>query len=159
FATSAGLSGPSSVAFDRLGNIYIADTDNERVRRIAPNSTITTIAGNGQFPPKYNGDNILATQASLATPLAVQVGADGNLYIADSGNNRVRRVAADGTITTFAGNGQAGFGGDSGNATSASLNLPGGLAFDNSGNLYIADIGNGRIRKVTGGIITTIAGG
>ena len=140
---SAQLHFPSGIAFDTAGNLYFADYENNRVREIA-SGVITTVAGDG-------------TVAQLNQPSAVAFDSSGNLYIADTGNNRIRKVTA-GTMTTFAGNGTAGFSGDNGPAASAELNQPSGIAFDSSGNLYIADSANNRVRKVAHGTITTIAG-
>jgi uncharacterized protein (TIGR03437 family) len=157
-ATAAGLNGPTGVAVDAAGNLYIADAVNNRIRKVTPSGTITTVAGNGQ--EGYAGDGGPATAASLWLPEGVAVDAAGNLYIADSNNSRIRKVTPAGTITTVAGNGQWGYSGDGGPATPAMLGDPGGVAVDAAGNLYIADTGNSRIRKVTpGGTITTVAGG
>src|ERR1017187_4478868 len=157
-ATAASLSGPLGVAVDSGGNLYIADTGNHRIRKVS-GGTITTVAGKGT--PGFSGDQGPATGASLAGPSGVAVDSAGVLYIADSGNQRIRRVAS-GTITTVAGNGVAGFSGDKGPATAASLAGPGaapqGVTVDAAGNLYIADTGNHRVRMVSGGIITTVAG-
>ena len=156
-ATSAQLSNPSGVAVDAAGNLYIADSGNHRIRKVAANGIITTVAGNGSYG--YSGDGGRATSAQLAAPWGVAVDAAGNLYIADTNNGVIRKVAASGIITTVAGNGSHGYSGDGGPATSAQLNSPSGVAVDAAGNLYIADYGNYRIRKVaTNGIITTVAG-
>ena len=135
-AVEAAVARPFAMAADAAGNILIADADNHRVRRIDMNGIITTVAGNGE--QGYFGDNGPATLASLDTPTAVAVDSSGKIYIADSGNHRVRMVS-NGTITTFAGNGAAGFSGDGGTATSASLHRPRGVAVDNKGRVYIAD--------------------
>ncbi len=153
-ATSATLNGVSGIALDLAGNLYIADFANNRIRRVA-NGTITTVAGNGVAA--FSGDNGQATSASLSGPVDVKLDALGNLYIADQGNSRIRMVSG-GVISTVAGNGTASFGGDNGVATSAQLNGPSGIAVDTVGNLVIADTQNNVIRKVSGGIITTIAG-
>jgi len=154
-ATSAGLNGPVGVAVDTGGNLYIADHGNDRIRKVTPAGVITTVAGNGTFG--FSGDNGPATSASLGSPSGVAVDASGNLYIADQ--YRIRKVTPAGVITTVAGNGTSGFGGDNGPATSAGLSSPSGVAVDTGGNLYIADAGNDRIRKVTpAGVITTVAG-
>jgi uncharacterized protein (TIGR03437 family) len=154
-ATAASLSQPRGVAVDAAGNLYIADGVNERIRKVTPAGTITTLAGNGAY--KFSGDGGAAAGASLNFPTGVAVDAAGNLYISDG--NRIRKVYVAGTITTVAGNGQAGYSGDGGPATAASLDGPMGLAVDAAGNLYIANTGNQRIRKVTpAGTITTVAG-
>ena len=158
-ATDARLSSPESVAVDLAGNLFVADTFNSRIRRVElATGTIATVAGNGEYG--FSGDGGPATEAALADPSGIAVDSNGNLYIADSTNNRVRFVdATNGFITTIAGDGDLGFSGDDGPASSASLYNPGGVAFDGSGNLLIADTGNNVIRQVTtDGIITTIAG-
>jgi hypothetical protein len=135
--------------------VYVADTENFIVERISPSGLLTIAAGNGNFG--FSGEGGPATSASLYVPQGVAVDSAGNLYIADTENNRIRKVSG-GTITTVAGNGNAGFSGDAGPATSASLNYPVGVAVDSAGNLYVPDVENNRIRKVSGGTITTIAG-
>ena len=147
-ATSAELWNPDAVVVDASGNLIIADYTNNRIRKrlSASGITITTIAGSGSYG--FSGDGGLATASSLNNPSDVAVDASGNLFIADSYNNRVRVVLPGGTITTVAGNGELGFSGDGGPATSAELSGPEGVALDASGNLFIADSGNGRIRKV-----------
>ena len=154
-AISAELANPFSMAADAAGNVYVADRDNHRVRRIDTNGNITTVAGNGE--QGFFGDGGLATSATLNTPTAVAVDASGNIYIADSNNNRIR-VIANGNINTFAGNGTAGYSGDGAAATSASLYTPRGVAVDANGVVYIADTNNHVVRKVSGGTISTIAG-
>jgi sugar lactone lactonase YvrE len=155
-ATSASLS-VAGVAVDSAGNLYIADYANCRIRKVTPSGTITTVAGNGSWG--FSGDGGPATNGSLSGPAGLAVDAAGNLYVADTNNNRMRKVTPSGIISTVAGNGIQGFSGDGGPATSASLYQPVGVAVDATGNLYIADWINCRIRKVsTAGIISTVAG-
>jgi sugar lactone lactonase YvrE len=156
-ATAAKLAFPRAVARTASGVLYIADTANQRVRRVDVNGTITTLAGTGTAG--FGGDGGPAQNALLKTPSGVAVGPAGEVYVADTGNSRVRRIATDGTITTIAGNGDPAFGGDGGPATSASLNAPRSVAVDPVGRLLIADEGNHRLRRVdTTGVITTVAG-
>lgn len=156
-ATSAELAVPNGVAVDSSGNIYIADTGNNRIRKVDTNGIITTVAGDGSVG--YSGDNGAATSAQLNYPTGLAVDSRGNIYIADALNDRIRKVDTNGTITTVAGNGWAGYSGDNGPATSAQLTNPLGVAVDSSGNIYIADYSYNIIRKVdTNGIITTVAG-
>ena len=156
-ATSTNLNYPSGVAVDAVGNIYIADQNNQRIRKVNSNGIISTVAGNGT--QGFSGDGGAATSAQLNSPSGVTVDAAGNIYIADQFNNRIRKVNSSGVISTVAGNGTQGFSGDGGAATSAQLYSSGGVAVDAAGNIYIADNGNNVIRKVnTNGIISTIAG-
>ena len=162
-ATNAELLYPQAVAVDSVGNIYIADANNERIRKVSfSTGVITTVAGNGTRG--FSGDGSAATAAEInigyASGGGLAVDSAGNIYIADFGNYRVRKVTAStGIISTIAGNGTWGFSGDGGPATSAEISHPAGLAFDLAGNLYIADFGNDRIRRVTdGGTITTVVG-
>uniref|UniRef100_Q01U05 NHL repeat containing protein n=1 Tax=Solibacter usitatus (strain Ellin6076) TaxID=234267 RepID=Q01U05_SOLUE len=149
------MSLPTSVQVDSSGNLYFADSLNNRIRKLS-GGNVNTYAGNGIVA--RSGDGGAATNAQLNTPLGVAVDAAGNLYVSDTLNNLVRRVDTKGVITTFAGNGTAGFGGDGGAAASAQLNNPQGLAVDSAGNLYIADTQNHRVRKVSGGVMSTVAG-
>jgi sugar lactone lactonase YvrE len=159
-ATSARLNSPYQVAVDSSGNLFIADLNNQRIRRVdAATGIITTVAGDGSAG--YSGDGGAATNASLQYPTAVALDRSGNLFISDYGNARIRRVdAATGIITTVAGSGSAGYSGDGGAATNASLKFTYGVVLDRAGNLFIADEGNDRIRRVDAatGIITTVAG-
>ncbi len=158
-ATLATLHYPWDVALDGSDNLYIADRDNRRIRMIdADSKIISTVAGDGTRGDGGDGDQ--ATAAQLNSPHGVAVDGDGNLYIADSGSHRVRKVDADGDISTVAGDGTRGFSGDGGQATAAQLNYPYSLALDGDGNLYIADRNNYRIRWVNAdtGIIATVAG-
>jgi uncharacterized protein (TIGR03437 family) len=156
-ATNAQLNDPRGIATDAAGNVYFCDRDNHVVRKVSLDGTITTVAGTGTAG--YNGDNIAGTTARLNIPWRVTVDPAGNLYIADSGNDRIRKLDLNGTITTVAGNGQAGYTGDGGAATNATLRIPEQAELDSFGNLFIADTGNNVIRKVsTNGVITTVAG-
>jgi uncharacterized protein (TIGR03437 family) len=154
-AASAQFGETLGVTLDAAGNLYITDLNNCRVREVSK-GIVTTVAGNGTCG--FGGDNGPAISASLNSPFGSgAVDSAGNLYIADSNNNRIRKVS-NGTITTVAGTGKAGFSGDNGPATSAQLSFPTGVATDSGGNLYIADQQNHRIRKVSDGTITTVAG-
>ena len=156
-STAASLFSPVDLTFDSLGNLYIADEGDQRVRRIAPDGTITTVAGNGTVG--YSSDGGSATAASLAYPSGVAVDSAGNLYIADWESHRVRLVTPSGVITTIAGTGQSGHSGDGGQAAAASLLFPSSLVFDTAKNLYISDPGDNCVRRITpAGIITTVAG-
>ena len=155
-ATSAQLNAPFGVAVDAAGNLYIAEFSNNRVRKVSTNGNIGTLAGNGVSG--FSGDGLQATSAQLNGPQGVAVDSAGNVYIADTANNRVRKVAANGVITTVAGNGAAGFSGDGSYAVSAQVGNPTAVAVDTVGNVYIAD-GSARVRKLfLSGLITTIAG-
>ncbi|HKR03207.1 MAG TPA: T9SS type A sorting domain-containing protein, partial [Bacteroidia bacterium] len=159
-ATAAELNTPYGVSLDAAANVYIADYYNNRIRKvIAATGMITTIAGTGAGG--YNGDGILAINASLNNPLEPVIDPAGNVYIPDEYNHRVRKItAATGMISTIAGTGTGGYNGDGIPATAAELNFPFGLGFDGAGNLFIADEANGRIRKITvsSGLISTVAG-
>jgi uncharacterized repeat protein (TIGR02543 family) len=164
-AINATFSEPIGIAVDSAGNLYIADTGDNVIRKVNAAAIISTVAGNGTAG--YSGDNGPATSAQLLQPTYVAADSAGNLYITDANNhlslllsnNVIRRVNPSGIITTVAGNGTPGYSGDGGPATSAQLQGPGGVAVDSAGNLYIADAYNSAIRKVNaGGIITTVAG-
>ena len=156
-ANEASFSNQTGVAVDHTGNLFIVDTLNLRIRKVDKEGIITTVAGNGF--PGYAGDDGLAIDASLFLPVDISVDSSGNLYIADAGNNCIRKVDTEGIISTVAGNGLSGFAGDNGPAIEASLSAPTEVSIDEWGNLYIADPGNHRIRKVDlNGIITTVAG-
>jgi len=157
-ATSALMNVPVGVATDLLGNVYITDQYNNRIRKVNGSGIITTIAGTGTAG--FSGDGGPALQAQLKTPTGVFVDVSGNLIIADVGNQRIRRIDTNGTITTVAGNGNPGYSGDGGLATSASFFNCVRAITDAAGNIYIADQSNHRVRKVTAstGIVTTIAG-
>jgi sugar lactone lactonase YvrE len=151
-ATSAQLNGPSGVAVDSAGNLYIADDGNYRIRKVS-NGVIATIAGIGV--PGFTGDYGPATSAQLGGAGGMAVDAAGKLYFSDG--DRIR-VISDGSISTVAGDGTSGFSGDNGPATGAQLWSPIGVAVDTAGNLFIADYGNNRVREVSNGVITTVAG-
>ena len=156
-AAQATLTLPTGLAFDSSGNLYIADSNNWAIRKISTSGIITTVAGTGQ--PGSGGDNGPATKAQLSGPQGIAVDASGNLYIVDSGNQRIRYVNAAGTIVTIAGSGAAGFSGDGGAAISAQFSSPMGIALDASDAVYVADLDNNRIRRFTvGGAINTFAG-
>jgi large repetitive protein len=158
-ATSAKLSLPEGIALDAAGNLLIADTGNQVVRRVdAVTGLISTLAGIGVAG--YSGDGVAATSAELNSPWNVAVGGDGTVYIADLANNRVRAVSPSGTISTVAGMGVRGFSGDGDAATSAELNAPAAVALDPAGNIYIADSGNNRVRRVNAqtGNMETLSG-
>lgn len=156
-ATLATLTNPYGITIDATGNLYIADTYNSRIRKITPSGTITTIAGTNSVG--FSGDGGLGVNASLNLPQEVAVDLSGNIYIADSQNHRIRKINTSGVISTIAGNGVNGFSGDGSPATSAQLDTPVGVSIDGSGNIYIADLVNQRIRKINSlGIISTIAG-
>ncbi|MBN2238950.1 MAG: SMP-30/gluconolactonase/LRE family protein [Dehalococcoidales bacterium] len=157
-ATDAQLYRPLGITVDGEGNLYIADTYNYRIRKVdALSGIITTVAGTGT--DGYNGDGINATSAQIRASNDVTVDENGNLYIADTWNQRIRKVDTSGIITTIAGTGTAGYNGDGINATSAQLNGPSVITMDKNGNLYFSDFYNNRVRKVNkSGIISTIAG-
>lgn len=161
------VASPSGLATDGDGNVYIADTENQRIRKVGTDGTISTIAGDGTRG--FGGDGGKATGASLSTPTGVGVGSDGSIYIVDAGNERIRKVDTSGVITTFAGTGASGFGGDGGPATQAMLDfdvllagtyfITSGIAADAEGNVYFSDGANNRVRKVdSAGTISTVAG-
>lgn len=155
-ALVAGLICPSGLAFDGHGDLFVSDSMNNRVRMIDPTGKITTVVGDGSIG--FAGDGGPAVDASLSTPSCLAYHDDA-LYVCDRGNGAVRRVDANGIITTVAGTGRPGFSGDGGPATAARLHSPEGLAWDADGNMYISDNKNNRIRRVdTAGTITTFAG-
>jgi len=158
-ATSAKLNYPAGIAVDGSGNIFIADTYNCCIRKVdASTQIISRIAGKDPKDCAYSGNGIAATSAKLNYPYGVKVNA-GNIYIADYSNQRIRKVDTAGDITTVAGDGNPGYSGDNGQATSARLNGPIDVFIDSAKNIFIADLGNNCVRKVnTSGVINTFAG-
>jgi uncharacterized protein (TIGR03437 family) len=158
-ATSATLSGPTGLALDSVGNLYIADAGHNRIRKLWLDGTITTVAGNGSSTTAI-GDGGQATSATLSGPAAIAVDTVGNLYISDTGHYLIRKVSPNGIITTVAGNGTSVYTGDGGIATIAAIGSPQGLTVDSAGNIYVADSSSARVRLITAdGKINTIAGG
>lgn len=156
-ATNALLNKPGFVATDTLGNIYISEYNNHRIRKVNSSGIITTIAGTGVNG--YSGDGGLAINAKIKGVVEICISNSNDIYIADNVDHRIRKIDQNGIITTFAGNGFGGFSGDGGLATNAKLYVPDGLAIDQAGNVYISDWYNFRIRKVnSSGIISTFAG-
>ncbi len=156
-ATSAQFNFPGDMVVGRGGSLIIVDWKNHRIRQVSPDGIVTTVAGTGIAG--FSGDGGPATQAQLFDPTQVAADAQGDLFIADQGNHRIRKVSAEGLITTVAGTGVGGFAGDGGPATSAQLNFPTGVVVDRQGSLFITDIVNNRIRKVSPDAnITTVAG-
>ena len=155
-AATAILAGPDGIVADRTGNVYFSDGLSNRVRKISPDGLLTTVAGTGEAAS--SGDGGPAKEAKIATPAGLALDAQGNLLIVDSVGARIRRVGADGVITTIAGNGLNGYDGDNGLATNARLAIPTGVAVGPDGSVYIADPQNRRVRRVFNRIITTFAG-
>jgi sugar lactone lactonase YvrE len=156
-AISAQLYGPTGIAVDTAGNLFISDQANQRIRKVTAAGIIGTVAGNGTYG--FSGDGGPATSAQLFDPEDVAIDSTGNLFIADTNDHCIRKVTPGGVISTVAGSGIEGFSGDGGPAASAQLDQTVGIAVDTDGGLLIADLGNQRIRKVTpAGIISTVAG-
>lgn len=162
-ATDARLNCPGGVAVDRQGNIYVADTLNNRIRRIDTGGVITTFAGSGATgldSGDYTGDGGPAAQATFQFPYGLAFDANGNLYVTDHGNDVIRKIDTGGTISTIAGTGQGGFSGDGKVATRTKLHGPWSIVFDQAGDLIFTDKENGRVRMIdTGGTISTVSGG
>ena len=148
-ATAAKLSFPNGIVFDVSGNLYIADGSNHAVRKVTPSGIITTIAGDGTLGS--TGDGGAATLARLNGPTGISLDGSSNIFISENGQNRIRKISASGTISTYAGNGVSGFSGDGGASSAAQLHDPYGICHDGSGHLFIADCRNSRIRKVSPG--------
>jgi RHS repeat-associated protein len=156
---ASGFYNPMAITIGPDGNIYVADLDRYRICKVTPDGVMTTVAGGAGPGRYYIPDGQPATSGSIGRPAGVAVGRDGTIYFSEAVYNKIRIVGTDGIIHTYAGTGVQGFSGDGGLATEAQFRGAMGLALDQKGNLYIADEGNGRIRKVTpAGIITTIAG-
>jgi len=150
---AASFNYPSDVAVDASGNVYVADTQNNRIRKITSEGVVTTLAGSGN-QTFADGTGVAA---SFSRPSGVAVDASGNVYVADSNNNMIRKITSVGVVTRLAGAGSMGF--TDGTGTAAKFNLPEGVAVDASGNVYVADTFNHRIRKITSsGVVTTLAG-
>jgi hypothetical protein len=162
-ATDARLNCPSGLVFDLQGNLFVADSLNNRVRMIDTHGVITTVAGSGEIGLDhggYSGDGGPATKALMEFPYGLAFARDGNLLISDHGNDVIRMVDAAGMISTIAGTGHGGFSGDGGPATDAQLHSPWSLVVDGDGNLFVVDQENVRIREIdTHGVISTFAGG
>lgn len=148
-ARAAELNQPSACAMDSFGNLFLADTLNHRIRKVTPAGVIATVAGTGDAG--FSGDEGPAAEARIRTPRGIVVDDSGDIYLADTGNHRIRQVTPDGVIHTIAGQGAAGFLGDGGPAAAALLDSPGGLFLDGSGALYFADTGNDRVRRLEPG--------
>src|SRR6266404_6001457 len=156
-AVAASFEGPVGLAIDAAGNLYVADNYNQRVRKISPSGLITTVAGNGAI--NYSGDGGPATAASFISLSSIAVDSNGNIFVSDTLNQRVRKISNTGVMTTVAGTGSSGSSSDGGPAALAQLNYPTGLAVDRSGNLFIVESNGFRVRKVsTSGTISTVAG-
>ena len=153
--TAASFNSPESLASDQAGNLYVADMNGNSIRKITPSGVVSTLAGTGAAGSADGA----ASAATFLEPTAVAVDASGNVYVGDAGNNKVRMVSADGVVSTLAGNGAAGFA--DGAAASAMFWFNGvgvGVAVDGAGNVYVGDYYNNRIRKISGGVVSTLAG-
>jgi len=150
--TAATFNLPEALAVDATGNVYVVDNGNDLIRKVTPSGQVTTFAGSGQ-PGRNDG---MGTAASFNSPFGIAIDANGNLYVADSGNNLIRKITPGGAVTTIVGSGSRGANDGTGNA--ASFNTPSGIAVDKSGNIYVADENNNLIRKITqAGAVTTIS--
>ena len=150
--TAATFNLPEALVVDKAGNVYVVDNGNDLIRKVTPTGQVSTFAGSGQ-PGRSDGSG---AAASFNSPFGIAIDANGNLYVADSGNNLVRKITPDGAVTTIAGSGSRGA--NDGAGTAASFNTPAGIAVDKSGNIYVADENNNLIRKITqAGAVTTIS--
>jgi sugar lactone lactonase YvrE len=163
--TSASFSSPQGVAVDGIGNVYVADHGNNRIRKITSSGNVTTLAGLGDYAPDFGYADGSVTEASFRNPGGLAVDGGGNIYVADTGNGVIRKITPSGNVTTLAGGININMHGEriggfiDGQGTSAKFNYPNGVAVDGSGNVYVADTGNHRIRKITpSGSVTTLAG-
>ncbi len=151
--TAAEIYGPNDLTTDAQGNLYVSDESGERIRKVTPQAVVTTVAGNGLLG-EINGS---AANAEFNAPSSVAIDAQGNIYVTDQFNNLIRKISAAGLVTTFAGDGNAGFA--DGTGTNAELNSPNGIAVDIQGNVYVSDRLNNCIRKITpAGVVSTVAG-
>ena len=155
-ANAAELNTPNAVAVDRSGNVYIVDLYNYRVRVVSSSGVITTAIGNGAL--RFAGDGGPSQSAQMSGLSGVAVSTSSGVFLSDTNNQRIRQIDSSGTISTIAGNGTPGFGGDGGPSASAQVSFPGAVATDASGNVYFSDTGNQRVRKIVNGVISTVAG-
>jgi serine/threonine-protein kinase len=156
--TEESFYGPEGVAVDGSGNVYVADTNTNKIRKISPTEVVTTLAGGGGSGWNWSGsEDGAGTAASFNSPKGVAVDSSGNVYVADTGNHKIRKITSAGVVTTIAGTGTQGS--TDGTGTAASFNSPKGVAVDSTGNVYVADSGNHKIRKITSaGVVATLAG-
>jgi sugar lactone lactonase YvrE len=152
--TAASFNTPSSVATDAAGNVYVADKNNQLIRKITPDGTVSTLAGGFNMPGNTEGPGLAAR---FNYPAGVAVDGAGNILVADSANHKIRKITADGVVSTFAGSGLKGAG--NGPTVFSQFNGPVGVTVDGSGNVFVADAGNNKIRKISGGVVSTLAGG